>query len=69
MVVLGVRNEEELVGAALDVAASGGLVELFYEEDFGGEATSFACYVDEKSVRPLRKLPLLSGRAPTMAEP
>ena len=67
--VLGVESEEELVGAALDVAAAGGLVELFYEEDFNGEATSFACYVGEKSVKPLRKLPLLSGRGVAMAEP
>jgi hypothetical protein len=62
VVVLGVPDEYALTQCGREVAALGGKVAWFREADLDNEITSFACFVDETSVQPLRKLNLLLGR-------
>lgn len=62
VVVLGVSDEYALIECGREVTALGGKVAWFREADLDNTFTSFACFVDEASARPLRKLNLLLGR-------
>jgi hypothetical protein len=64
LISLGSAGEYHLSRLALDLESLGSLVTRFFEEDFGNELTSIACFIDPRSVKPLRRLPLLFSGAP-----